>query len=60
VERAVTRDDDDNNKIIIIIIIINSVFCVCSFLIWFAGTKHRGQLQAPAALPPAEGVAGTN
>ena len=56
---------------IIIIIIIIAVFCVCSILTWFAGTKHvffkmntvgldRGQLQAPAALPPAEGVASTN
>ena len=56
--------------IIIIIIIINAVFCVCSIMIWFAGTKQvfftvnmvgldRGEIQAPAVLPSVEGVAGT-
>jgi hypothetical protein len=81
--KGLTRDDDDDddnnnnhNKIIIIIIIIIIIqavytYCVCSVLIWFAGTKQafltvntmglgRAQLQAPVALPPAEGVAGTN
>ena len=69
-KRAVTRYNNNNNNnnnnviIIIIIIIINVVFCVCSILIWFAGTihvfftvnkvgLHRGRLKAPATLPPA-------